>query len=96
MTRIVVKSLIWDEWNMVHIQKHSVTQVEIIETVGRLAYHRITYNNRYLLVGRSGNRIITVIVRREKETEYYIVTARDANKKERRRLYEKEKKFKDT
>lgn len=70
--------------------------LEIIVSIRNIAYHRRTHSERYLTVGRSGKRIITVIVRRESPTTYYIVTARDANKKERRDVYEKERKIKNT
>lgn len=31
MTRIVVKKLIWDEWNIEHIKKHRITVKEAEE-----------------------------------------------------------------
>ena len=89
MTRIAIKILIWDEWNLEHIKKHNVTKEEI-ETVKEIIYHRRTYGGKYLAVGRSGQRLITIILRRKHLGEYYVVTARDASKKERKRIYEKE------
>ena len=64
---------------------------EVIEAVEKIIYHKKTYGNRYLLVGRTGKRIVSIVVHRKKTGVYYVVTARDAEKKERRRLYEKEK-----
>lgn len=90
MTRIKVHALIWDSWNIEHIKKHGVTQDEIIVSIRNASYHKRGHSERYLTVGRSGKRIITVILRRKRLTTYYLVTARDANKKERRDLYEKE------
>lgn len=92
MTRIKVREIVWDDWNVIHISKHNVTKDEVTIAVVGFIYHKRTYNGRYLLVGRAGKRIVSVVVRREKETTYYIVTARDADKKERRRVYEKESK----
>lgn len=92
MTKIKVKKLVWTEWTIEHIKKHNISVEEIIVAVKNLAYHKQTYNNRYLVIGRSGPRIISVVVRRKALTAYLVITARDANKKERRRLYEKEKK----
>ena len=90
MTRIRVKTIIWDDWNREHIKKHSVSISEA-EGVGRkIIYHRKTDKNRYLAVGRSGNRIITLIIRRLEPTTYFLTTARDASKKERKIVYEKE------
>ncbi len=92
MTRIKIKKLVWEKWNIEHIKKHKVSPDEIIVAVKNLAYHKQTYNNRYLVIGRSNKRIIAVVVRRKAETAYLVITARDASKKERRKLYEKEKK----
>lgn len=94
MTRIKVKELIWDSWNIEHIRKHDVSQQEIIESIENTSYHRRAHSGRYLSVGRAGNRIITVIIRWQKLTTYYLVTARDANRKERKDVYEKENKSK--
>ncbi len=94
MTRIKIRELVWDAWNVKHIKKHKVNQQEIIVSVQNASYHRRAHSGRYLSVGRAGNRIITVIIRRQKLTTYYLITARDANRKERRDLYEKEDKTK--
>lgn len=91
MTRIKVKSLIWDNWNLEHIKKHRVGEKEVEIVVENLSYHKQTYNNRYLLVGRSGSRILSVVLKRQDKTTYYVVTARDASQKEKREVYEKEK-----
>lgn len=92
MTRITVKTLIWDDSNVQHIQKHRITPSEVLTAVERFKYHKHTYNKRYMIVGRSGQRILSVVIKRKASSTYYVVTARDADKKERRRLYEKEKK----
>lgn len=92
MTRIVVKKIIWDEWNIAHIQKHTVTVEEVEKAVRNIVVHKRAKNNRYSLFCRAGTRIITLIIKREKQSIYYLVTARDAAKKERRIVYEKERK----
>ncbi|EKD91443.1 MAG: hypothetical protein ACD_30C00005G0011 [uncultured bacterium] len=92
MTRIIILELIWDEVNKEHIKKHSVSTEEV-ENIGKnFIYHRKTHTGRYMAVGRSGNRLITIIIRRKAPKKYYPVTARDASKKERKDLYAKEKK----
>lgn len=91
MTSIRVKSLMWDFWNIKHIEKHSVTKNEIELALKNLVYHKQTYNRRYLLVGRSRLRILAVVLKRQDLTTYYVVTARDAGRKERGTVYEKEK-----
>ena len=90
MTRIIVPRVIWNEANSEHIKKHNVTKEEVSIGVRNAAYHTQTYKNRYLVVGRSNRRILSVVVKRHAPTAYLVVTARDASKKERRRLYEKE------
>jgi len=92
MTRIIIKELVFDEKNLEHIKKHSVTRDEIEQAGKNFIYHRRTYIGRYLVVGRVGSRIITIIIRRESLSKYYVVTARDGSKKERKDLYEKENK----
>lgn len=57
-----------------------------------MLYHKRTYKGRYLIVGRSGARLISIVLKRQKPGEYYVITARDASKAERRKVYEKEKK----
>lgn len=92
MTRIVVKELIWDEWNLKHIQKHQVTVKEVEIAARNIVTHKKAKINRYAIFGRVGARILTMIIKREKRSVYYLVTARDTAKKERRIVYEKESK----
>lgn len=92
MTRIVIKKLVWDEYNLEHIKKHKVKVSEIEEVAENIIAHTWGKKNRYLIIGRVGVRIITVIVRRKEVGVYYPVTARDAAKKERKKVYEKESK----
>lgn len=91
MTRIKIKTIVWDDWNREHIKKHKVSVNEVEKAGKRVIYHRETEKNRFLVVTRSGKRIITLIVRRLESTKYFLVTARDASKKERKKVYEKEK-----
>lgn len=92
MTRIVVKKIIWDEYNSEHIKKHNVSKQEVEEVGKKFLYHRKTHTGRYLAIGRTGSRIITLVIRRVRAGLYYLTTARDSSKKERRDLYVKESK----
>lgn len=92
MTRIKLRQLIWDEWNESHIQKHRIAQSEVEEAVQNVSANRRGYSGRIVLIGRSGKRIIAIVLSKEKSGEYYVITARDADKEERRLLYEQEKK----
>ncbi|MBI4067235.1 BrnT family toxin [Candidatus Gottesmanbacteria bacterium] len=79
----VIKSLVWDEWNRVHIQRHSVT-IEEVEEVCRRKYKEIkSYRKRFLLIGKTKtDRILAVVITPEDrngisygEGIYYVVTA---------------------
>jgi len=91
MTKIKVKTIIWEEWNIKHIKKHNIVPSEVTEVGSSLIYHQKTRKERYIAIGRSGTRLITLILSRKDTGTYYLVTARDSNKKERRRVYDKEK-----
>ncbi len=93
MTRIVVKELVWNEWNIEHIKKHNVVQNEVEGATRNATVHKKAKQGRYLIIGRVGSRILSVIVNRKRVGIYYPVTARDAARKERRQVYEKEKKI---
>ncbi|MDP3973980.1 MAG: hypothetical protein Q8P92_04060 [Candidatus Daviesbacteria bacterium] len=94
MTRIKIKKLVWDEWNIEHIKKHNVIQSEVEEISKNIIIHKKVKLGRYSIFGRVSSRILTVIINRKASGIYYPVTARDAAKKERRKLYEKEKRIK--
>lgn len=91
MTRIKVKELIWNEWNMEHIKKHHVSQEEVAELAQNIFIHKRAKLGRYVIIGRVSARILSVFIKRKGIGVYYVVTARDAAKKERRMVYEKEK-----
>lgn len=90
MTRIVIKQLIWDDWNIKHIQKHDVTVKDIEAVAKNFTVHAKAKKGRYLIIGRNNSRIITIIINRKGTGTYYPVTARDAAQKERQKVYEKE------
>jgi uncharacterized DUF497 family protein len=88
MTKIKVKSIIWDAYNTKHIKKHNILIIEAEEAGKKLIYHKRTYKNRFLVIGKSKNRLITLILDRESVGAYYLVTARDSNRKERKKANE--------
>ena len=92
LIRIRKKDLVWDDWNIKHIKKHNVTKDEVEESFENLVVYRKGYKKRLMLIGRSGGRILSVVVAKDNLGSYYVVTARDADKKERRLVYEKENK----
>lgn len=92
MVKIKIEQLIWDNWNKEHIKKHTVTIAEAEEAIQKVNAHRKGYSGRIILIGRSGKRILAILVAPEENKKYYPVTVRDADKKERKLLYENEKK----
>lgn len=92
MTKIKVKKLIWTKWTIEHIKKHKVSIGEVENSIINFKAHKQGHSKRYILIGRSGNRIISTIVKRQEPNTYLIITARDADKKERSKVYEKENK----
>lgn len=93
MTRIVIRELVWDETrNVRHIRKHNITKGEVEEAGRNLIYHRKVKRKLFLAVGKSGKKLIAIILVWEQTGKYYVATARDASKKERRDAYEKENK----
>lgn len=92
MTRIVIKELVFNQYNRDHIKKHNVTEIEVITASGKVIYHKKSYKGRYLVIGRVEKRLISLVVKLESRGKYFLVTARDAGKHERKEVYEKEKK----
>jgi uncharacterized DUF497 family protein len=89
---IVIRRLVWDEWNVAHIARHRVTPDEAEE---------VCHGNFVLLQGQKGRliiigptqrgRLLAVVLNPEgDEGIYYPVTARPAATKERR-LYRQQK-----
>jgi len=92
MTKLKITFLIWDKWNIEHIKKHNVTTSEVEIAVQNVRAHRRGYLGRIILIGRSGKRILAILVSPKRNRKYYLVTVRDADKRERKMLYDKEKK----
>lgn len=92
MTNVRIKQLIWDAYNIEHIKKHNVERDEVEVVAKNFIAHKRVKLGRYSIFGRIGLRIITVIIKRVSTGVYYPVTARDVAKKERKLIYEKERK----
>lgn len=81
---ISITRLLWDEHNIAHIARHIVTPQEVEAACYGNPAVLSARNGRLALIGRSGPRILTVILNPQMyEGEYYVVTARDADKNER-------------
>lgn len=82
----------WDAWNRKHIAKHRVTVYEVEEGWKNPLLNVVTRLDRVLIVSRlTSGRLLAIFVSYEKQQRPYVVSARDAGRKERRILYEKTK-----
>lgn len=83
---IEVKRLIWEGWNVNHIQRHEVTPEEVEEVCSGDCLVLDGHHGRLLLVGKTnGGRILAVVLDPEPEVGvYYPVTARPASRRDRR------------
>ena len=84
-----IERLIWDPWNVGHIARHDVTIREVEETCAGTFTSRHSYAGRILIIGSTNDsRILAVVVEPEGDGAYYVVTARPASRRERRRYQE--------
>lgn len=80
-----IKSLVWDNWNVEHIGKHKVSLSEVeIALKDKQKKALKTYKGRLLVLGRAKKRLLSIVLALEEKQNYYVVTARDMSKKERR------------
>lgn len=83
---ILIKNIVWDEWNIDHIKKHHVTTSEVEEICLGIYQDQPTYNDRLMIFGKTTQgRALTVVLSKKLEGKYYIITARDMSTKERRK-----------
>ena len=83
---LYIRHLIWDDWNVAHIARHEVTRDEVEEACRGQPVISETYKGRLRVVGptRSGRMLTVILSPEDDEGVYYPVTARSADRKERR------------
>lgn len=86
MTKIKIEKLIWDNFNLNHFSKHRVTKLDIERGIDNVIYHEHGYLDRYVVIVKSNEKILALIVSRKGPKTYYVVTARSASKKERKKI----------
>lgn len=84
MTRIEINNLIWDEWNLEHVKKHSLTKRVVEKAILNVKAFRYGYKGRIILICDLRETLISIIVDRKADGKYYVVTARIAGKEERK------------
>lgn len=81
-----ITELLRDEWNLEHIARHNVEPEEVVEVALSGHYTKRARGGTYLLVGQTqAGRYLTVIVAPRGGNIYYVVTARDSTREDRRR-----------
>ena len=88
MRKISIKSneLVWDDWNSEHINKHNVTKEEINQALSRKVRARKGEKHRLIIFGETKARRMLALVIKKINKGYYIFSARDASRKERKYL----------
>lgn len=87
---VIVTKLVWDETNIAHIAKHGVTPAEVEEVCfGQYVVFDARYG-RFLVIGPTGTgRGLAIVLDPEAEKgSYYPVTARPADRGERKKYLE--------
>ena len=76
--------LIWTEWNIAHIAKHSVSVKEVEEAIQDRYAIVLKHKDRYALIGFAWGRILFIVLEKIND-EYFVITAGDVTEKEKRR-----------
>ncbi len=82
---VIVRKLIWDDWNVSHIKRHDVYPEEVeLSLKDKYVVFLKGHSGRLIILGRANKRLLAVIIN-EQDTAgvFYVVTARDMSKKER-------------
>jgi len=92
MHMIFVRKLVWDKANIEHIARHGVTPVEVEEVCVADSFILYGHSGRTMIVGptKKGRALSIVLDPEIEEGVWYPVTARPADRKERK-LYKEEK-----
>jgi len=84
---MIIGKLIWDEWNIEHIARHSVEPEEVEEVCRSKNLFTKGRSGSYKMVGQTENgRYLTIILSLRPKGNFYPFSARDADDKERRRF----------
>ena len=93
MKELSILGLVWDSFNESHIwERHQLTRAEVEEVAYGPAenlYARHTYGSRFFVIGPKADRRLMVLILAPKGPgKYYPVSARPADRKERREYRE--------
>lgn len=86
---LYIRRIVWDEWNVAHIARHGVTPDEVEAVCHGEFIHRESYGGRVLIIGPARpQRMLAIVLAPEEDDTFYPVTARVADRKERRQYTE--------
>ena len=78
-------TLRWNQWNIEHIARHGIIPDEVEEVCTARFIVRESYGGRFVVIGQTlTERTLAVILEPDYDGMYYVVTARLANRRERR------------
>jgi uncharacterized protein len=83
---LVIRRLVWDNWNVAHVARHEITPEEVEEVCHSEPVVQIGKKGRSLVFGPTlSGRMLAVVLDLElpEEGVYYPVTARPASRRER-------------
>ena len=84
---MVIKKLIWDEWNIAHIAIHHVEQEEVEEICKSKNLFTKGKGGSYKMIGQTDDgRYLAIILSPRAGGYFYPITARDADNKEKKRF----------
>ncbi|MDP3734857.1 MAG: hypothetical protein Q8R39_00295 [bacterium] len=85
-----VHRLIWDTWNVAHIARHDITSEEVEGVCHGKPVTSETRKGRIRVVGltQSGRILTVILASTQEEGVYYPITARPADRKERRNYHQ--------
>lgn len=85
MPVINVNELIWDKWNIDHVARHKVVPTEVEEVCHSDFILEKSYKDRLKITGKTlAGKLLIVILDEERKGVYYPITARMADKKEKK------------
>jgi len=85
------KQLLWDDWNRAHIAQHDVTPEEVEEVCEGEPIMRNSYSTRIMVIGPThSGRMLAIVLHPKGEGVFYPVTARSADRRERKDYLEEQ------
>jgi len=66
MDRVIVKKLVWDDWNTNHIRKHNIAPTEVEQSLqDPFAVFIKSHSGRAMSLGRSGKRLVATVLQKQ-------------------------------